>query len=90
MVYINNRVLISRLEYRMQLCLLPRSTCNEIQGPMFKLIKNKATLPYTTPNAAFAHKNIVRAITLWQNQLVYHFTELLTRMNNKKEVGEAT
>ena len=90
MIYINNRVLIPRLEYRMQLCLLPRSTCVGIQGPMLKLIKNKADLPFTTPNATFAHKNIVGATMLWQNQLTHHFTELLTRLNNKDEMGKAT
>ena len=81
---------MSRLEYRMQLCLLSRNACNELQGPILKLIKNKADMPYTAPNAAFAHKNIAEVTMLWQNQLIHHFTEVLARLNNNEEVGKAT
>ena len=77
-----------RLEYRMQLCLLSRNTCNKLQGPILKLIKNKADLPYTAPNAALAHKNIAGVTMLWQNQLIYHFIEIVSRLNNKEEVGK--
>ena len=79
-----------RLEYRMQLYLLSRNTCNELQDPILKLIKNKANLPYTAPNAALAYKNIAEVTMLWQNQLTYHFTEVLARLNNNREVGKVT
>src|SRR5260364_287759 len=47
LVYINNRILISRLEYQLQCRILPENTCMNLHRPMLMMIKNKANLAKT-------------------------------------------
>jgi len=65
MVYMNNRVLLPRIEYRMQHHILPRDLCDRVQSPMFKLTKNKANMASTLANAVLTHKNIVGFKSIW-------------------------
>src|SRR5260363_252646 len=88
MAYINNVVLLPRLEYRLQHCILSRKNCEKIQSPLLMLIKNKAGMTYTAPNATLMHANIVGVKSLWQNQLAHHFTEITARLNNKGDLGQ--
>ena len=90
MVYINNMVLLPRIEFRAQLKILSKQCCDQLQSPILKLIKNKARMPSTTPNALVMHKKIVGLQSIWQRQVAHHFTELLVRLNNEQEIGIAT
>src|SRR5260363_415097 len=90
MVYINNRVLLPRIEYRAQHLFLAKSVCDRLQSPMMQIIKNKASMPITIANQVLAHKHIAGVRTIWQNQLAHHITELNARMNSNDDVGEIT
>src|SRR5260364_67471 len=89
MAYINNVVLLPRLEYRLQHCILSQGNCEKLQSPILMLIKNKAGMMHTTPNATMTHSNIVRVKSMWQNQLAHHFTKITARLNNKEDLGQA-
>src|SRR5260363_311972 len=88
LVYINNRVLIPRLECRLQCCILPENKCMNLHRPMLMMIKNKANLAKTLATSTITHKNIIRVRTLWQNQISHHFTELTIRLNDDSELGQ--
>ncbi|CAG8763635.1 19553_t:CDS:1, partial [Racocetra persica] len=90
MQYINNRVLIPRVEYKAQQHILSREVCDKLQNPLFMLIKNKVRMTHTMPNAAIAHQNIVGIKTIWQNQIIHHVTELIARLNNRNDIGKTT
>ena len=57
-IYINNRVLISRIEYRAQSMVLNRITCKRIHSNFLKLLKSKCGLATNTTNRVLNHKNI--------------------------------
>jgi hypothetical protein len=59
LIYINNRVLIPRAEYRAQMVILNRKTCEKLHRPFLKLIKMKSNLALTTSNSILNHRNIV-------------------------------
>ena len=90
LVYINNKVLIPRLEYRLQCCLMPQNMCKKIHRPMLMLIKSKANLASTITDGTLTHKNLTGVRTLWQSQVAHHFTELATRLNDRDAVGQTT
>jgi len=90
MVYLNNMVLLPRIEFRTQLKILSKQQCDQLQSPILKIIKNKAGMPSTTLNAITMHKKIVGLQSIWQRQVAHHFTELLVHLNNEQEVGIAT
>ena len=56
--YITNRVLIPRIEYRIQHSELSWNTCNNLTKKIRKLVRNKAAIVNTLPNSAVHHKGI--------------------------------
>src|SRR5260363_107771 len=90
MIYINNRILLPRIEYRMQHCLLSRNTCDRLQSSIWKTIKNKANMAITVANSVLTHKHIAGQRSIWQNQMSHHMTELRVRMNDATCIGRAT
>ena len=64
LIYINNRVLLPRLEYRLQHSVLLREQCDRLQSPLVQLIKNKSDLAITSANTILAHKNIAELKTI--------------------------
>ena len=64
LVYINNKVLLPRIEYRLQHCILLKEICNQLQSSIFSLTKNKVSMAKTVANAVLSHKNIVDLKTI--------------------------
>ena len=56
--YIINRVLMPRIEYRIQHSTLSWVTCNNLTKKIRKLVRNKAAIVNTLPNSAVHHKGI--------------------------------
>ena len=81
MIYINNRVLISRLEYRLCTTLFSILTARQLYTAMTKVSKQLLQLPGTARNNILTHPGILGFITLEQNQLTHHFTEFTIRIN---------
>ena len=63
-VYINNKVLLLRLEYKLMNTMLDKRICEEIQQPYIRLIKRKAGLVSTSPNSIIIHPEFIGANAL--------------------------
>jgi hypothetical protein len=66
-VYINNKILIPRLEYKLITSLLSEHTANKLYTPMLCLIKHKFGCASTTANSIFTHPGIGGITSLKQN-----------------------
>nr|CAG8624578.1 11456_t:CDS:2 [Entrophospora candida] len=51
LLYLNNMVIIPRIEYQTQVTILSQHDCNNIMAPFKKLFKHKIYLSSTVPNA---------------------------------------
>ena len=80
-IYINNKVLIPRLEYRLCTSLFSIITSRSLYTPMTKVTKQLLQIPGTARTNILTHPGILGFITLEQNQLVHHFTEFTIRIN---------
>jgi exonuclease III/ribonuclease HI len=80
-VYINNRVLIPRLEYRLSATLLDVMKCIHLYSPMTKAAKQAMKLPATSHTNIISHPGTTGLITLGQAQRQHHFTEFVIRLN---------
>ena len=90
MVYINNKVLIPRLEYRLCTTLFSVMTARNLYTPITKVAKQLAGLPGTAKVNILAHPGMVGFITLEMNQLTHHFTEFNIRLNETSLASETT
>ena len=81
-VYINNRILIPRLEYRLSTYLIPENQARIIFTPMTKLAKQLTQLASTAHTNIITHPGIAGIRTLWQNQLEHHAKEFTVRLNS--------
>ena len=89
-LYILNRVLIPKIEYRIQHCHIPAKTCNKLTIDLRKIIKNKLGICSTLPNSAIHHKGIIKLKSIWEIQSESHITNLINRLNDTGPTGQAT
>ena len=89
-LYIFNRVLIPRIEFRTQICHIAQQECDKLTRQFRKVFKNKAGICSTIPNSAIHHKGIYNLKSIWNVQLESQITELIHRLNNSGSVGKAT
>src|ERR1043165_7047585 len=82
-VYINNKVLISRLEYRLSTILIPMVRAHQLFSPMTKTAKKAMNIASSAHTNIITHTGITGLITLRQNQLIHHFTEFMVRINEQ-------
>ena len=82
LVYINNAVLIPRLEYRLKTCIMEDVMYETLYRPIVKTLKNKAHLPSNTQNNILTHPGTFNLRTLWDNQLAAQITELIITLNS--------
>src|SRR5256714_1656427 len=90
MVYINNKVLIPRLEYRLCTSLFSVLTARRLYTPITKIAKQLSGLPGNAKVNILAHPGMVGFITLEMNQLTHHFTEFNIRINEDSLASETT
>src|SRR5437868_13643849 len=90
LIYLNNSVLLPSIEYRLQISFLSKSICNNLQRPIWILIKNKLELASSTANSICSHVGFMGLRSIWQNQLAHHFTELTIRINQQDVLGGTT
>ena len=90
LIYLNNSVLLLSIEYRLQTIFLSKSICNNLQRPIWVLIKNKLELASSTANSICSYIGFMGLRSIWQNQLAYHFTELTIRINQQEVLGKTT
>jgi ribonuclease HI/endonuclease/exonuclease/phosphatase family metal-dependent hydrolase len=88
--YIINRVLIPRIEYRIQHCHIPENICDKLSVELRRAVRNKLGISNTTPNSTIHHKGIVGLKSIWEIQSESHITNLINRLNDTSPAGTAT
>ena len=88
--YIINRVLIPRIEYRIQHSEISWNTCNNLTKTIRKLVRNKAAIVNTLPNSAVHHKGIYNIQKIWNVLKESQIACLLARLNNTGPAGIST
>ena len=90
MAYIANMVIIPKIEYRMKCTILNKSECNKAMTRIRHLIRMKAGLVNTIPNAILQWKSIFGMIDLYERQLETQVTNLMVNINDKGILGKIT
>ena len=67
-VYINNRVIIPRVEYKTKIILLSENTCKFLQKPILPILKHAAELPSTTPNIICFHSEFLGEVIILKSK----------------------
>jgi ribonuclease HI len=88
--YIINRVLIPRIEYRVQHSEMSWNTCNSLTKRIRKLVRNKAAIVSTLPNSAVHHKGIYNIQKIWNVLKESQVSCLVARLNNTGPAGIST
>ena len=88
--YIVNRVLIPRIEYRVQHSELSWNTCNNLTKKIRKLVRNKAAIVNTLPNSAVHHKGIYNIQKVWNILKESQVSSFIARLNNAGPAGVST
>lgn len=88
--YIFNRVLMPRIEYRIQHCHIPAKTCDKLTTEIRRMVRNKLGISNTTPNSILHHKGIIGLKSIWEIQTESHITNLVNRLNDIGPAGTAT
>jgi len=88
--YLNNMVLLPRIEYKAMTNLLRRSVCEAIHQPMMRLAKWKAQLVSTAPNCLVANPDFIGMKTFWDRHTEHAITEWSVRINDSGLLGKTT
>ena len=60
LLYIHNKVLIPQLEYRTQVTVLSKDTCQRIVSPFVSLFKHKLNMARTAPNPILSQSMVLQ------------------------------
>ncbi|RHZ86641.1 hypothetical protein Glove_48g175 [Diversispora epigaea] len=82
-IYIFNTVVIPMLEYSLNDMTLSEKECLKITTKFISMIKNKALLLITAPNALIHAKEAYDVCHLWDRQLQMQSNNLFNRLNDK-------
>ena len=90
LVYINNQVLIPKLEYILQTVALTERELNTIHQPFLRLIKRKLGIAQTVPNSILAHGGTLETKLLANAVLAKQTTALFKRLNSTGTIENIT
>ena len=90
MKYLNNKVLLPRLEYRALICLLDKRTCDKVHQPVLRLAKWKADIALTATNSITNYKELLGIKSLWQRHTEQMLAEWVIRINDTGVLGQST
>src|SRR6266496_3714433 len=88
--YINNKVLIPRIEYRTKLTFIQAKQANALFAPMQKLYKHTLGCVSTAPNYIVTHNSIGGLKSITKIMQEHHFTKFVIRINDNKWMGITT
>jgi len=81
LTYINNTVLLPRLEYRMKCTIWSDQTYLTLHRPIYTVAKHKIGLARTAHNNILEHPGLINMKSLWKNQLAALTTEFIVLLN---------
>lgn len=90
LVYVNNRVIIPRAEYRMQSTSISDNTATRLHRPFIMLLKKKLSLSSKTHNNLIHHTGLIGALSLQQSLFTAQSTNLVIRLNENTLSGRST
>ncbi|PKK65988.1 hypothetical protein RhiirC2_715180 [Rhizophagus irregularis] len=83
-----NMVIIPKLEYQLQGCLLTENECKNLMSPIMKLCKHKGYLPSSLPNYIMFDKDLMGVKNIYDLQLEFLSKNLLYFANHKGLLGQ--
>ena len=87
LLYIHNKVLIPRLEYRTQVTVLSKIQCQSIVTPLVKLFKHKLQMSNTAPNTILLNQWFYKYQDFYGVQFQSKLSNFLVTLNNKTVLG---
>ncbi len=88
--YLNNKVLLPRLEYRLMTTHLNKDTCDNLYQPIIRLAKRKTGIASSAANILMINEDLIGIKTLWQKHIEQSITEWTIRINDKNLLGQTT
>jgi ribonuclease HI len=89
-VYINNRVIIPKLQYVLMITSLKESACSKLQRPLICLLKRKFSLPLNTDTTIIGHPGFIGLKFLYANLIESHVSDFVKRLNSRNLDGSTT
>ena len=89
-LYILNRVLIPRLEYRIQHCFLSENECKKLTAKYMGKFKNAINISKTCPNSIMLHKGIYNLKSIWEIQTEALIANFTNSLNDIGPTGKST
>ncbi|GBB83193.1 hypothetical protein RclHR1_00010075 [Rhizophagus clarus] len=89
-LYILNRIIISRIEYWSQITVLSKKDTENLIIPFRRMFKNKLKFARTAPNAILDNPYIYGYRNLYENQLQAKITEFCIQLNDTGVLGKIT
>ena len=86
-LYILNRVLIPRLEYRSQHCFFTEKECKKLTAKYMGKFKNSINISKTCPNSIILHKGIYSLKSMWEIQAEALISNFTNRINDENKPG---
>ena len=83
LVYVNNKCLLPKISYILQLSKLPIKAFNSIHQPYIRMIKHKLDITQKAGNYIVLHKGLLGCKTLAQEIVAKQVTGLQKRLNTK-------
>ena len=85
--YINNQVLLPKLEYILQTATFSEKELDFIHQPLIRLYKRRLELAQTAPNDLLFHRGVLDFKSLASTLITKQATSVLKRVNSCKTVG---
>ena len=90
MLYILNRVLMPRLEYRSQCCFFNEREYTKLTAKYMRIFKNSINISSTCPNSVALHKGIYNLKSMWDLQNEALISNFTNRINDTNNLGTST
>ncbi|PKC55197.1 hypothetical protein RhiirA1_403076 [Rhizophagus irregularis] len=89
-VYVNNVVLMARLEYWLKCTFLTQNQCRTLHNCMILLLKQKMRITKSANNNIFTHQGLVGMTSLLQHLRTAQYADFIVRINSQEWDGIST
>ncbi|CAB4379286.1 unnamed protein product [Rhizophagus irregularis] len=89
-VYVNNVVLMARLEYWLKCTFLTQNQCRTLHNCMILLLKQKMRITKSANNNIFTHQGLVGMTSLLQHLRTAQYADFIVRINSQEWNGIST